>query len=55
MACIKDEKFRDKIKDYIIFKNLDKKYITLKDTVEFNYSFNTVIFSINFRKIQNSL
>ena len=33
-GCIKDEKFRDKIKDYIIFKNLDKKYITLKDYLE---------------------
>lgn len=33
-GCLKDEKFRDKMKDYIIFKNLEKKYITLKDYLE---------------------
>lgn len=30
-GCLKDEKFRDKMKDYIIYKNLDKKYITVED------------------------
>ncbi len=33
-GCLKDEKFRDKIKDFIIFKNLEGKYITLPDYVE---------------------
>jgi molecular chaperone HtpG len=30
-GCLKDTKFKDKMKDYIIFKNLDGKYITLSE------------------------
>ncbi len=33
-GCLKDEKFRDKMKDFIIFKNLEGKYITLPEYVE---------------------
>ena len=33
-GCLKDEKFRDKIKDVIIFKNLEDKYITLAEYLE---------------------
>lgn len=33
-GCLKDEKFRDKMKEVIIFKNLDDKYITLPEYVE---------------------
>ncbi len=33
-GCLKDDKFRDKIKDFIIFKNLEGKYITLPEYVE---------------------
>lgn len=33
-GCLKDDKFRDKMKDYIIFKNLDNKYLTLSEYVE---------------------
>lgn len=33
-GCLKDEKFREKIKDVIIFKNLEGKYITLSEYVE---------------------
>ncbi len=33
-GCLKDEKFRDKMKDYLIFKDLNDKYITLPDYVE---------------------
>ncbi len=33
-GCLKDDKFRDKMKDYIIFKNLDEKYLTLPEYVE---------------------
>lgn len=33
-GCLKDNKFRDKMSDYIIFKNLDEKYITLPDYIE---------------------
>lgn len=36
-GCLKDEKFREKIKDYIIFKNLDDKYITLPEYIEAEY------------------
>lgn len=35
-GCLKDEKFRDKMKDFIIFKNLEGKYITLPDYAEAN-------------------
>ena len=35
-GCLKDEKFCDKMKDAILFKNLDHKYLTLKDCIEVN-------------------
>ena len=35
-GCIKDSKFADKMNDYILFKNLDNKYLTLKDCIEEN-------------------
>ena len=35
-GCLKDEKFGEKMNDYIIFKNLDDKYLTLKDCLEAN-------------------
>ncbi|MFW5633203.1 MAG: molecular chaperone HtpG, partial [Acetivibrio ethanolgignens] len=33
-GCLKDDKFREKMKDFIIFKNLEEKYITLPEYVE---------------------
>ncbi len=33
-GCLKDIKFRDKMKDFIIFKNLEGKYITLPEYLE---------------------
>ena len=33
-GCLKDEKFRDKMKDFIIFKNLEGKYLTLPEYTE---------------------
>lgn len=33
-GCIRDEKFNDKMKDYIIFKNMKGKYVTLPDYLE---------------------
>ncbi|MFR8032779.1 MAG: molecular chaperone HtpG [Lachnospiraceae bacterium] len=35
-GCLKDEKFAEKMNDYIIFKNLDGKYITLPDALKEN-------------------
>ena len=35
-GCLKDEKFCDKMKDAILFKNIDGKYLTLKDCIEEN-------------------
>ena len=35
-GCIKDNKFADKMHDYILFKNIDGKYLTLKDCIEEN-------------------
>jgi molecular chaperone HtpG len=33
-GCIKDTKFDEKIKDYVLYKNLDGKYLTLKDLLD---------------------
>ncbi|MEG0814200.1 MAG: molecular chaperone HtpG [Clostridium sp.] len=33
-GCLKDEKFAEKMDDYIIYKNLDKKYLTLPDCMD---------------------
>ncbi|MDD7219854.1 MAG: molecular chaperone HtpG [Clostridia bacterium] len=35
-GCIKDSKFAEKMSDYILFKNIDGKYLTLKDCIEEN-------------------
>ena len=35
-GCLKDEKFAEKMNDYIIFKNLEGKYLTLKECLEEN-------------------
>ncbi len=35
-GCLKDEKFFDKMKDYILFKNLEGKYLTLPECLEAN-------------------
>lgn len=35
-GCIKDTKFADKMMDYILFKDLDEKYLTLKEYKEKN-------------------
>ncbi len=36
-GCLKDEKFKEKMKDYVIFKNLDDKFITLPEYLENMY------------------
>ena len=33
-GCLRDEKFAEKMEDFIIFKNLDGKYVTLKGYLE---------------------
>ena len=35
-GCLRDEKFAEKMNDYIIFKNIDNKYITLPEALEEN-------------------
>ena len=35
-GCLKDTKFCDKMSDYILFKNLDGKYLSLKECIENN-------------------
>ena len=32
-GCLKDEKFCEKMSDYVLFKNLDHKYLTLEDII----------------------
>ena len=48
-GCLKDDKFYDKMKDYILFKNLDGKYLTLPECLEENKEKheNTVFFVKN--------
>ena len=36
-GCIKEEKFADKMMDYILFKDLDNKYLTLEEYKEKNH------------------
>ena len=33
-GCLKDDKFREKMKDFVIFKNLENKYLTLPEYIE---------------------
>ena len=33
-GCLKDEKFREKMKEYVIFKNLENKYVTLPEYIK---------------------
>lgn len=33
-GCLKDDKFKEKIKDYVLFKDLDDKYSTLSEYLE---------------------
>ena len=35
-GCLKDEKFAEKINDFILFKNLEGKYLTVSDCLEEN-------------------
>ncbi|MGN0315267.1 MAG: molecular chaperone HtpG [Fusicatenibacter sp.] len=35
-GCIKDEKFSKKMMDYILYKNIDGKYLTLEDCIKEN-------------------
>ncbi|MBQ1310495.1 MAG: molecular chaperone HtpG, partial [Blautia sp.] len=35
-GCIKDDKFAERMGEYILFKNIDGKYLTLKDCIEEN-------------------
>ncbi len=35
-GCLKDNKFCDKMSDYMLFKNLDHKYLMLKECIEKN-------------------
>ena len=33
-GCLKDDKFEEKMKEYILFKDLNKKYLTLQDCLD---------------------
>ena len=35
-GCLKDEKFCEKMSDYVLFKNLDNKYLTFKEALDEN-------------------
>ena len=44
-ACIRDEKFFGKVKDAMLFKTVDSKYMTLKEYVEAENSSKTVYYT----------
>ncbi|MDD6798507.1 MAG: molecular chaperone HtpG, partial [Clostridia bacterium] len=48
-GCLRDEKFAEKMNDYIIFKNIDGKYLTLKECLEENKEKheNTIFYATN--------
>ena len=48
-GCLRDEKFAEKMNDYIIFKNIDDKYLTLKECLEENKEKheNTIFYASN--------
>ena len=48
-GCLRDEKFAEKMNDYIIFKNIDGKYLTLKECLEENKENheNTIFYASN--------
>lgn len=51
---IRDEKFRDKIKDYMLFKNMEGQYLTLPECLEKNRNLReNTIFYISNAKTQN--
>lgn len=53
-GCLKDEKFAEKMNDYILFKNLDKKYLTLQDCLEANKEkYENMIFYVTDEKEQS--
>ncbi|WP_026834632.1 molecular chaperone HtpG [Eubacterium xylanophilum] len=33
-GCLKDDKFREKVREYVLFKDLDDKYMTMKEYLE---------------------
>jgi len=48
-GCLKDEKFYEKMKDYIVFKNLEGKYLTVAECLEENkeHHENTIFYVTN--------
>ena len=48
-GCLKDDKFYEKMKDYIIFKNLEGKYLTVSECLEENkeHHENTIFYVTN--------
>ncbi|MGN0408480.1 MAG: molecular chaperone HtpG [Bacteroides sp.] len=48
-GCLRDEKFAEKMNDYIIFKNIDGKYLTLKECLDENKEKheNTIFYATN--------
>ncbi len=54
-GCLRDEKFADKMKDALIFKNIDGKYLTLDDCLEENKeSHENTVFYVTDEKEQAS-
>lgn len=54
-GCLKDEKFEEKVKDAVLFKNLEKKYLTLEACLKENEErFPNRIFYVTDEKQQRS-
>ena len=53
-GCIKDSKFSDKMMDYVLFKNIDGKYLTFSECLEENKeSHENTIFYVTDEKAQS--
>ena len=53
-GCLKDEKFCEKMNDYMLFKNIEGKYLTFKDCIEENKEkYENKIFYISDEKKQH--
>lgn len=53
-GCLKDDKFDDKMKDYILYKNIDGKYLTLSEYLEADKEkYENTVFYTDDEKVQS--
>jgi molecular chaperone HtpG len=53
-GCLKDDKFDEKMSDYVLYKNIDDEYLTLPDCLEKNKEdHENTVFYVSDKKAQN--